>query len=99
MIEFTPLAGLDFQNPKLNLANSRRRLHSYLSSSMFPPAYEKTCNSNGRCIDVDKSFAKFTATFKLESDYSIAGLQISRKSNLLDSYTKVVNQQPEYICE
>lgn len=99
MVEIDPIGALNFQNPILNLANSRRRLNGYLSSSMFPPAYEKTCNSTGTCVDAAKTFAKFTATFKLESDYSISDLQINRKSDLLNSYTKIVEQQPEFICE
>jgi hypothetical protein len=99
MIEISPISILDFKNPLMDLANSRRRLNSYFSSSIFPPIYEKICNSIGTCLDVDKVFASFTASFTLENDYSISNLQITRKSNLLSSYTKKITQQPEYICQ
>lgn len=99
MIEVEPLGVLDFKNPLLSLANSRRRLNGYLSTSLFPPIYEKVCNSAGSCIEADKTFANFTATFKLNSDYSISELQVTRKSDLLGPYTKTTNVQPEYICE
>lgn len=99
MIEVEPLGPLNFQDPLLNLANSRRRLNGYLSTTMFPPTYEKICNSALNCIEASKSFVKFTASFKLRADYSIVGLQVARKSDLLGSYTKKIDLQPEYICE
>lgn len=99
MIEVDPIAPLNFENPLMSLANSRRRLNGYLSTSMFPPTYEKICNSAGKCTEVNKTFVKFTATFKLGADYSITDLQITRKSDLLGTYAKTINQQPEYICE
>jgi len=99
MIEIDPIAPLRFSNPMLNLANSRRRLNSYFSSSLFPPMYVKTCNAEGKCIDASRTSVKFIATFKLMPDYSIMDLQITRKSDLLTPYTKTIFEQPEYICE
>ena len=99
MVEIEPIAALNFENPLISLANSRRRLNGYLSTTMFPPIYKNICNSNGKCVDASKTFAKFTATFKLLANYSLANLQITRKSDLLNSYTKTTDLQPEYICE
>ena len=99
MIEVEPIGPLNFNSSLVGVANSRRRLSSYFSTSMFPPIYEKTCNSKGKCIDASETFATFEVSFFLKEDYSISNLHIFRKSDLLGSYSKDINQQPEYICQ
>jgi hypothetical protein len=99
MVEIAPIGVLNFDNSLVGVANSRTRLNKYLSTSMFPPAYEKSCNSHMKCQEANKTFAKFEVSFFLQTDYSITDLHITRKSDLLGSYTKTIDHQPEYICQ
>ena len=100
MIFLDPITGLNLNDKTiLSLNNSLKRLNNYLSTSMFPPTYEKVCNSSGKCIDASNNYAKFTASFYLNADYSISKLEVSRTSSLLSTYIKTTDSQPEYVCK
>ena len=100
MIEVDPISTLNFKDPLQGLANGRRRLSGFFSTTMYPPIYSNACNiDSGECTKLGKTFVKFTASFLLNADYSISGLKIKRESKILGSYDKEITEQPEFICE
>lgn len=100
MIEVAEISSLNFKDRLLGLANGRRRLSGFFSTTMYPPIYTNACNiESGACTKLGKSFVKFVATFLLKDDYSIADLKVERESALLGSYVKNITEQPEFVCE
>lgn len=100
MMTVDPIVGLTFRDPLLGLANQRRRLNGYFSSTMWPPIYSKACNfERTKCINVSDNYLEFEAKFYLDENYEIKDLVIERKSKILANYKKTVIEQPEYICE
>jgi hypothetical protein len=100
MLTVDPVSDLNFQEKIVGLANGRRRLSGFFSTNMWPPMYEEACNPvTGACAKVGKSFVKITAKFKLDENYNIINLKIKRQSDLIGSYEKVIQEQPEFICE
>lgn len=100
MMTVDPIVGLTFRDPLLGLANQRRRLNGYFSSTMWPPIYSKACNSElTKCSDISEDYLVFEASFFLNQNYEMKDLAVERKSNILSNYKKVLNEQPEFICE
>ena len=100
MIEVGAVGEINFPANIPGLSNERKRLGAFFSTTLFPPIYEKACHpETGECEKVGTEFVKFTATFKVGSDYSISGLEVDRKSKILGSYKKKITEQPEYICK
>lgn len=99
MVEVGAIGPVNFPANIKGLSAERRRLGSYFSTTLFPPMYSKACHpETGVCEKTGKEFVKFTATFKVGSDYSISSLEVERKSKILGSYKKKITEQPEYIC-
>lgn len=100
MIDVDPIDGLRLRDPIVGLATARRRLSGYFSSTMWPPIYKNVCStSSSKCTEFNSGFAKFNAQFVVTEEYGVSNLVIERKSELLGSYKKIVNDQPEYFCE
>lgn len=99
MVEIGTVGEINFPATISGLSTSRKKLSAFFSTTLFPPMYSQACHpETGACENVGKEFVKFTATFKVGSDYSISGLEVERKSKILGSYKKKIAEQPEYIC-
>lgn len=99
MVLVDPISGINFSTGINDLTHARRRLGAFFSSNLFPPMYMKACSpENGKCENIGKPFVKFVATFKVNEDYSISGLEVERISKILGSYKKVITAQPEFVC-
>lgn len=99
MVLIEPISGINFETGISDLTQSRKRLGSFFSSSLYPPMYMKACSpDSGQCENIGKPFVKFIATFKVNKNYSISDLEVERSSKILGSYKRKVTQQPEYIC-
>lgn len=99
MVEIGGVGEVDFPASINGLGSERKKLGAYYSTSLFPPMYTQACHpETGICQKTGKDFVKFTATFKVNSDYSISNLEVERQSKILGSYKKKITEQPEYIC-
>ncbi len=99
MLDVGTIGEITFPSTLNGLEAERRKLGAYFSTSLFPPMYSQACHpETGECTKTGKDFVKFTATFKVNSDYSISDLEVERKSKILGSYKKKITEQPEYIC-
>ena len=99
MVEVGSVGEVTFPANIPGLTTERKKLGAYFSTTLFPPMYSQACHpETGACEKTGNDFVKFTATFKVNSDYSISGLEVERKSKILGSYKKKITEQPEYIC-
>lgn len=99
ILDINPIGELDFKTGLDGLDNNRKRLNAFFSTTLYPPMYTQACSPNtGTCQKTGKPFVKFTASFKVDSDYKISELLVERNSKILGSYKKKITQQPEMIC-
>lgn len=100
MLPVDPISDLNFKEKIVGLANGRKRLNGFFSTSMWPPMYEEVCNpSTGACEKAGKNFVKITAKFKIDQNYDIVDLKIKRQSDLIGSYERSVQEQPTFTCD
>lgn len=100
MVDVGGIGNLDFKSGLPNLDNSRKRLGAYFSTNLYPPMYTKACHvETGLCAKTGKSFVKFIVTFKVNGDYSLTNIEVERSSQLLGSYKKKIELQPEFVCQ
>ncbi len=98
--EILPIVGIGFKGFFSILAEGRQRLDNYFSTSFFPPIYQSICHiSSGQCQSVGKNFVHFSASFHLNSNYTLSNLVIKRESALLGNYSKAITDQPEFQCK
>jgi hypothetical protein len=91
---------LDDLNGKASIGEARRKLSEQFSSTIFPPIYDSICKQDSKkCEKISKNYLTFIASFVVSKNYTIENLNIKRASNILESYQKDINHQPEFSCK
>jgi len=83
-----------------SINEARKKLSELFNSSLFPPIYDSICTrENPTCQKITTNYLSFKANFKVSKNYEIENLIVKRESNILPSYQKNIDQQPEFSCK
>lgn len=99
--------GINFaQNMMNNVESAVASLRNYLSFKLWPPYYENICSpdNTSQCHGIKDNFIDISIDVKVtgfneeENTFVFDVLEVSRKSDLVKSYSKAQPQLPEIQC-